>query len=48
MRFLALPPVLFAIMNVARADTVFKVGVTTRDFIPVEPYDWRGAKATRA
>jgi len=23
---------------------VFKVGVTTRDFIPAEPYDWRGAK----
>ncbi len=43
MRFLALPLVLFAIMNVARADTVFKVGVTTRDFIPAEPYDWRGA-----
>jgi predicted dienelactone hydrolase len=43
MRFLALPLVLFAIMNVARADTVFRVGVTTRDFIPAEPYDWRGA-----
>ena len=43
MRFLALPLVLFAIMNVARADTVFKVGVTARDFIPAEPYDWRGA-----
>jgi len=28
----------------ARADAVFKVGVTTRDFMPVEPYDWRGAK----
>ncbi|WP_461354342.1 alpha/beta hydrolase family protein [Bradyrhizobium sp. USDA 4454] len=29
----------------ARADdAIFKVGVTTRDFIPAEPYDWRGAR----
>jgi predicted dienelactone hydrolase len=39
---------LTATPNVARADdSVFKVGVTTRDFVPTEPYDWRGAK-TRA
>jgi predicted dienelactone hydrolase len=44
MRFLALSLILFAVVNVARADEVFKVGVTTRDFIPAEPYDWRGAK----
>jgi predicted dienelactone hydrolase len=44
MRFLALSLILFAVVNVARADAVFKVGVTTRDFIPAEPYDWRGAK----
>ena len=42
---LALWLVLFAPPNVACAeDTVFKVGLTTRDFIPAEPYDWRGAK----
>jgi predicted dienelactone hydrolase len=45
MRFLALWLILLATLNVARADdTIFKVGVTTRDFIPAEPYDWRGAK----
>jgi len=44
MRFLALSLILFAVVNVARADEVFKVGVTTRNFIPAEPYDWRGAK----
>jgi hypothetical protein len=45
MRFLALWLILLATLNVARADdTVFKVGVATRDFIPAEPYDWRGAK----
>src|SRR5260370_32027435 len=44
MRFLALSLILLAAVNVARADAVFKVGVTTRDFIPAEPYDWRGAK----
>jgi predicted dienelactone hydrolase len=43
MRFLALSLILFAVPNLTRADTVFKVGVTTRDFIPAEPYDWRGA-----
>jgi predicted dienelactone hydrolase len=45
MRLLALSLVLFGLINVARAEAVFKVGVTTRDFIPAEPYDWRGAKA---
>lgn len=45
MRFLAPWLILLAAANVACAgDTVFKVGVTTRDFIPAEPYDWRGAK----
>ncbi|CCE07947.1 putative dienelactone hydrolase oxidoreductase protein [Bradyrhizobium sp. STM 3843] len=45
MRFLALYLILLVSANVARADdTVFKVGVTTRDFTPVEPYDWRGAR----
>jgi predicted dienelactone hydrolase len=44
MRILALWLILIALVNVARADAVFKVGVTTRDFIPAEPYDWRGAK----
>ncbi len=49
MRFLtlALSLILFAALNVARADPVFRVGVITREFIPAEPYDWRGAK-TRA
>jgi len=45
MRFLALCLVLLAAPDVACAeDTVFKVGLTTRDFIPAELYDWRGAK----
>lgn len=49
MRFLALwgmsLAALLAPLNVASADeTVFKVGVTTRDLVPAEPYDWRGAK----
>ena len=44
MRFLALSLILFALINVARADAVFKVGVTARDFIPAKPHDWRGAK----
>ena len=44
MRFLALSLILLAAVSAARADALFKVGVTTRDFIPVEPYDWRGAK----
>jgi predicted dienelactone hydrolase len=45
MRSLALWLILLATPNVACADdTVFKVGVTSRDFIPAEPYDWRGAK----
>jgi predicted dienelactone hydrolase len=42
---LALWVVFFAAPNFACAeDTIFKVGLTTRDFIPAEPYDWRGAK----
>jgi predicted dienelactone hydrolase len=45
MRSLALWLILLAALDVACADdTVFKVGVTTRDLIPAEPYDWRGAK----
>src|SRR5215470_10148938 len=45
MRSLALWLILLAALNVARADdTAFKVGVTARDFVPAEPYDWRGAK----
>src|SRR3984957_15526541 len=44
MRFLALSLILFALIDVARAEAVFKVGVTARDFIPTEPYDWRGAQ----
>jgi predicted dienelactone hydrolase len=44
MRVLVALLVLLAAVTVARADDVSKVGVTTRDFIPVEPYDWRGAK----
>lgn len=44
MRFLALCMVLLAAPDVACAeDTVFKVGLTRRDFIPAELYDWRGA-----
>lgn len=41
---LALSLIQFAALNVARADPVFRVGVIMRDFVPVEPYDWRGAK----
>lgn len=44
MRFLALLLFLLTAANVAHADPVFKVGVTTRDVVPAEPYDWRGAK----
>jgi hypothetical protein len=45
MRFLALWLILLAASNVACADdTVFKVGLTTRDFIPAKPYDWRSAE----
>ena len=42
-RLLALSLIFLATVNVACAEEVFKVGVTTRDFIPAEPYDWRGA-----
>lgn len=45
MRLLTLCLILLAALGVARADdTVSKVGVTTRDLSPAEPYDWRGAK----
>src|SRR5215212_10949758 len=45
MRLLALLLILLAPPIVARADdAAFKVGVTTRDFVPAEPYDWRGAR----
>jgi hypothetical protein len=44
MRCLALSLMLLATVVLASADAAFKVGVTTRDFIPAEPYDWRGAK----
>ncbi|WP_338699515.1 MULTISPECIES: alpha/beta hydrolase family protein [unclassified Bradyrhizobium] len=44
MRFLVLWLILVAAPGLAWAeDAVFKVGVTTRDFTPAEPYDWRGA-----
>jgi len=43
-RLLALSLFLLAAATGASADTPFKVGVTTRDFVPSEPYDWRGAK----
>jgi len=43
MRFLALSLIVFAMVDLACAEPVFKIGVTTRDFIPAEPYDWRGA-----
>lgn len=44
MRFLALCLILLAAPDLGWAeDAIFKVGVTTRDFIPPEPYDWRGA-----
>jgi len=47
MRLLAISLLLLALADAAGADPVFKVGVTTRDFVPPEPYDWRGA-ATHA
>ena len=43
-RLLGLLLVLFAGGNLAHADAVYKVGVSTRDFIPAGPYDWRGAR----
>lgn len=44
MRILALWLILLTAPDLAHADdAVFTVGVTTRDFIPAEPYDWRGA-----
>src|SRR3978361_637007 len=47
MRFPAISLLLLALVDPACAEPVFKVGVTTRDFVPSEPYDWRGA-ATHA
>ena len=45
MRFLVLWVILLAALNAARADdALLKVGLSARDFIPPEPYDWRGAK----
>lgn len=44
MRLLALSLILLATVALASTDAVYKVGVTTRDFVPVGPYDWRGAK----
>ncbi|MGY3590214.1 putative dienelactone hydrolase [Bradyrhizobium sp. USDA 4341] len=44
MRILALWLILLTAPEFAHADdAALKVGVTTRDFIPAEPYDWRGA-----
>jgi predicted dienelactone hydrolase len=43
--WLILLAALLAAADGARAgDALFKAGLTTRDFIPPEPYDWRGAK----
>jgi len=47
MRLLALSLIFLATINVACAEEVFKVGVTTREFVPAEPYDWRGAATHR-
>jgi predicted dienelactone hydrolase len=45
MRSLSLSLILLLVMNVAHAtEAVFKVGLIVRDFIPAEPYDWRGAR----
>lgn len=44
MKSLTLTLMLLAVVAVARADPVFKVGVTTRNFTPAGTYDWRGAK----
>ncbi|MGJ5131494.1 MULTISPECIES: alpha/beta hydrolase family protein [unclassified Bradyrhizobium] len=45
MKFLALLLALLAAPNGACAQgAVFRVGVTKRDFVPAEPYDWRGAQ----
>jgi len=41
---LSLSLILFAALHVARADPALKAGVMTRNFLPAEPYDWRGAK----
>lgn len=42
---LAIWVIVLTFANVARGDTTYKVGVTTRDFAPAEPYDWRASKA---
>lgn len=44
MRILLALLILLAVPNVARADDLSRVGVRTRDFVPPEPYDWRGAR----
>jgi predicted dienelactone hydrolase len=45
MRFMTLCLILLAALDVAHAeDTAFKVGVTARDLVPGEPYDWRGSR----
>lgn len=45
LKALAICAVMLATLGAALAEEpVFKVGVTARDFVPPEPYDWRGAK----
>jgi len=45
MRVLALWLILLTAPGAAHAgDDVFKVGIASRDFIPAEPFDWRGAR----
>jgi predicted dienelactone hydrolase len=36
--------ILLSTVPPARAEAAFKVGVATREFIPVKPFDWRSAK----
>lgn len=46
MKVLALCLVLLAASTGARADeAIFKVGVINREFVPPEPYEWRGARS---
>ncbi len=44
MRLLALALILLATLNTAQADALFKTGVTSRNLVPAEPYDWRSAR----
>lgn len=44
MRRLAIALILLAAVSAAHAGAASKVGVTTRDFVPAEPFDWRGAR----